>query len=58
MQQLGVAVIGLHHLHSTGWIQNVEDVPATKLVAVAESDARLLDRVGALPASIKAKAEP
>ena len=46
MQQLGVAVIGLHHLHSTGWIQNVEDVPATRLVAVAESDARLLDRVG------------
>jgi len=46
MQQLGVAVIGLHHLHSTGWIQNVADVPGTRLVAIAESDVKLLEDVG------------
>ncbi len=46
MNQLGVAVVGLHHLHATGWIQNVEDVSDTRLVALTESDTDLLRSVG------------
>ncbi|MGD8238873.1 MAG: Gfo/Idh/MocA family oxidoreductase [Armatimonadota bacterium] len=57
MQELGVAVIGLHHLHSTGWIQNVHDVPATRLVAIAERDAALLETVGRPHAAVHLDAE-
>ncbi len=46
MTQLSVAVIGLRHLHSTGWIQNVSDVPETRLAAISEADTAFLGHVG------------
>ena len=46
MKPLNIAVVGLHHLHSIGWIQNVQDVPTTRLAALAEGDTALLQSVG------------
>jgi predicted dehydrogenase len=47
MDPLGVAIIGLHHLHARGWAWNVNRIPDLALVAIADEDRVLLDRVAA-----------
>jgi predicted dehydrogenase len=47
MDPLGVAIVGLHHLHARGWAWNVARIPDLALVAIADEDRALLERVAA-----------
>lgn len=44
VSELGIALIGLRHLHAEGWIHNIAQTPGVRLAAVAEGDAELLGR--------------
>jgi len=44
MSELGLAVIGLRHLHAQGWIHNIAQTPGMRVAAVAEADAARLGR--------------
>ena len=46
---LAILLIGLHHLHATGWMTNIGLVPGLRLAGIVEADQDLLRGVQAPP---------
>ncbi len=42
MSDMGIVIVGLHHLHSVGWVQTIEQVHGVRVVAVVDEDEALL----------------